>query len=137
MSLDKETQQLKKKIEGQSPKQTILLLPKVIRSSYNSENLRDPFQAPATTQGTVDNIRAYKNFPLSIIRFIGIIVKGNVIWGIILTPDNHTYKIKMGDRIGNFNGKIEKITENQMEVTETIRDDQNRTSERTVIMPLK
>ncbi len=137
LELDNQMEQLKNKINSQQPKATPLVVPKPIPAVYQAEKWRDPFERPQTTQGAFNNATSLKNFPLAMINFIGIIEKDNVIWGILLTPDNHTYKIKVGDMVGNLNGKITRIDAKQMEIVETIMDDKNHITQRLVTLPLK
>jgi type IV pilus assembly protein PilP len=135
--LEAETKQLQEKINSQQPKIVTIQLPTVKTAVYDAEKWRDPFEMKQSGNDISGHPNSLKSFPLAMIRFIGVIEGNNGIWAVLITPDNHTFKVKAGDVIGNLNGKIVKISQDQIEVIETILDDQNHPAQRIVILPLK
>lgn len=61
-----------------------------------------------------------ENFPLDTLRYVGSLERGGEIWAIIISPDSLIHKIKVGNYIGQNYGKITKITDTDIEISELV-----------------
>ena len=104
---------------------------------YTAAHLRDPFmpfmdiaesgpapsQKPSTTKPPqTHKPEALEKFPLDGLKFVGILERGSERWGIIIAPDNLVHHVKIGDYLGENNGKITSISETKIELVETVSD---------------
>lgn len=104
---------------------------------YTSENRRAPFSAkmiinPSTAKipngldpSQLDATRRkepLEAFSLDTMKLAGIIERNGEIWAIIKAPDSIVYWVKRGNYLGLNYGKITHITENKVDLTETIPD---------------
>ena len=100
------------------------------------ENTRSPFEPNQTEPMEVvesepgggispDSNRhkeSLENFPLDTLRYVGSLERGGKIWAIIISPDALIHKISVGNYIGQNYGKITKITDSEIEVSELVTD---------------
>lgn len=111
-------------------------MPKPI--TYTSASLRSPFEESSTSVAIVGNPDSpLTGYMVSSLRFVGTITEGKKKWGIILTPTDKTYKVTIGDTIGNQNGKIVQIYRDRIEVIERINDGKAPPAQRLVTLQLK
>lgn len=61
-----------------------------------------------------------ENFPLDTLRYVGSLERRGEIWAIIISPDSLIHKISVGNYIGQNYGKITKITDTGIEVSELV-----------------
>jgi len=102
--------------------------------AYNSASLRDPFEPPEDTrtqaarttnglQPDLDREREpLEQFALGSLRMVGSIEKDGKRWALIMTPDGTLHRITYGHHVGQDNGKIERITETEIELKEIVPD---------------
>jgi Tfp pilus assembly protein PilP len=91
-----------------------------------------------TSEKTTIKPYSLTQYSLSVLHFVGIIEKNNQVWAYIMTPDNITYQVKEGDKIGNKNGRIIKITADHINVLEPVPAVSGKLSpERIVTLKLK
>ena len=103
--------------------------------TYNDESLRDPF-APSTAKSTAEastnkggihpdrtrHKEALEAFELNNLKFVGRLQQGGRDWGIISAPDGLVYRVQVGNHIGQHDGKIYKITDSKIDITEIVPD---------------
>ena len=97
---------------------------------YSSQGLRDPFSAPAPDSDTGNgkgpdpNRRkeALEAFPLDSLNMVGTIGGGGNLIGLVMAPDKVTYRVRVGNYMGQNDGKITAVTEDRIELTELVPD---------------
>lgn len=137
--LKQQISQTKEKIFKETPKKTLLsekFTP--LMASYQVEKLRDPFEAPhLISMQPAAEASPLNAFPLTELRFIGVVIENEKKFAILMTPNDHTYKVTLGDQIGNQYGKIVNINQSQIDVVETVKDENNRPIQHTVVIRFK
>lgn len=63
-----------------------------------------------------------EEYPLETLKMVGAMNNDGLTWGIIKAPDNAIYRVRRGNFIGQNHGKIIKIMENKIELTEIVAD---------------
>lgn len=101
--------------------------------NYVLADRRDPFvrsepardDNAATTGLKPDlnrNREPLEEFPLDSLKMLGVIKNGNASYAMIKAPDNVVHRIGYGNHLGQNYGKVVKITETQIDLTEIIPD---------------
>jgi type IV pilus assembly protein PilP len=117
--------------------------------SYGSTDLRNPF-APEKVQETQTSVaqsnglspdfnrrkEELEQFPLDSLRMVGTLDKEESIWALIKTTDGTIHTVKPGNYIGINYGKIDRVSEEKIELTEIIKDGQGGYIERQATMAL-
>lgn len=130
--------------------------------TYSSSDLRNPF-APERVQETETTVtqssgltpdfnrrkEELEQFPLDALRMVGTLQKGGVFLGLIRTNEGtiHTVGVEpkdpearkkksFGTYMGMNHGKIDRITEDKIELTEIIKDGQGGYTERQATVAL-
>lgn len=90
---------------------------------YDSSGKRDPFKPfiklVATPVGPTPEIRPpILRYPLNNFRLSGIIIIGDEPRAMVVDPEENTYFLGVGDKIGNKNGEILEVRENGLLVQE-------------------
>ena len=65
---------------------------------------------------------ALEAFPLDTLRMVGTLSKDNHMWAIIVAPDNLVYRVSSNNYLGQNYGRITKISEDKVELTEIVPD---------------
>lgn len=99
---------------------------------YNAENLHDPFnkqkllqakrQASPNAPDFSRPREPLENFELDKLSMVGTLRRGGVLFALVRGPDNTVYRAQTGNYMGTNFGKITKISEAEIELTETIED---------------
>ena len=124
------------KIKAKGPIEPMPKIETLEAYSYKNENRREPFSAQTLITPTVKNPNGIdpsqfdaarrkeplETFSLDTMKLSGTIERGGEIWAIIKAPDSIVYWVKSGNYLGQNHGKITHITENKVDVTETIPD---------------
>jgi type IV pilus assembly protein PilP len=63
-----------------------------------------------------------EQFPLDTLRMVGILEQYNEIWGLVQSKEKTIYRVQPNNYMGQNHGKINRITEDQIELTELIPD---------------
>ena len=63
-----------------------------------------------------------EQFPLDTLRMVGILEQNNEIWGLVQSKEKTIYRVQPDNYMGQNHGKINRITEEQIELTELIPD---------------
>jgi len=105
--------------------------------AYQANDLRDPFSEPtfshpqaATTQATNNGIKPdfdrptepLEEFPLDSLRMVGTLEQNNENWALINDTDGTIHRVQPGNYAGQNHGKITRVTEFEVELTEIIPD---------------
>jgi len=106
--------------------------------AYQAIDLRDPFTEPTfshaqpSTQTTSSNngikpdfdrpTESLEEFPLDSLRMVGTLAKSENHWALINDTDGTIHRVQPGNHAGQNHGKITRITEYEVELTEIIPD---------------
>jgi len=105
--------------------------------AYQANDLRDPFTEPtfshpqaATTQVTNNGIKPdfdrptepLEEFPLDSLRMVGTLEQNNENWALINDTDGTIHRVQPGNYAGQNHGKITRVTEFEVELTEIVPD---------------
>jgi type IV pilus assembly protein PilP len=63
-----------------------------------------------------------EQFPLDTLRMVGILEQDNEVWGLVQSKEKTIYRVQPSNYMGQNHGKINRITEEQIELTELIPD---------------
>jgi Tfp pilus assembly protein PilP len=122
---------------SQPKKDIIAAIPVPVPVTYQSAALRDPFEESTisyTEKGMINPVNA---FPLSMLRYTGMLAMGSKRWAVILIPDGRVYQLTLNDSIGDHQGRVTKINTDHIEVMEKYTDDTQKIMSRLVIIQLK
>ena len=103
---------------------------------YQAGDLRSPFTPSETGQPEVtvatgnsdihpDTSRPrepLEEFPLDTLRMVGTLAQNGNSWALVQAPDGTIHRVRPGNHMGQNHGKIEKITEIEVELTEIVPD---------------
>jgi len=111
--------------------------------TYNRENKRDPFTHIPNKEETKNLLSctppnhitgALENYPLDSLAFVGNVKqRESSRWALIRTQDGSIFKLKTNDYIGQNNGRITKISENTIELTELVHRGDGCVTKQTVL----
>ncbi len=117
--------------------------------TYNAFDLRSPFMQPPqketvmalpSNNGIAPDVHRRKeileSYPLDALRMVGTLEKEEGIWAIVIDSDGAVHRIKAGNYVGQNHGKIDKVTEEKVFVTEIIPDAAGGWQERDAQMTL-
>ncbi len=96
---------------------------------YTASNLTDPFsvgnlrqQKPAPGKGLAPDPTRRKEpleqFPLDALSMVGTLSKGDISWAVIRAPDGTVHRAAAGNYLGQNYGKIVKVSDEKLEITE-------------------
>lgn len=112
--------------------------PKIKVVTYNKQGSRSPFEeSGSAAHASNPNANPLNLYPVSELRFVGVVSHDEQTWAYLMTPDNKIYEAKIGDMIGDHSGKIVKISPNGLEVIEQTSEDGKSSSQRLVTLQLK
>lgn len=99
---------------------------------YSAGDLRDPFETAFQMEGNGDKAEKpthnqrprepLEHFPLDTLRMVGVLEKGDQIWGLIKDPQNMVHRVKVGNHAGTNEGEIVSVTEDRIELLEVVAD---------------
>tara|TARA_R110000868_G_scaffold380784_1_gene646895 strand:+ start:69742 stop:70266 length:525 start_codon:yes stop_codon:yes gene_type:complete len=93
---------------------------------YSLQDERTPFQVSSQRllQGDAPMQRNVKEkieqYPLDSLKMVGSITRGTKVWALVKAPDDIVYQIKVGDYIGPDYGKVTKVTEKAIFLTQSM-----------------
>lgn len=105
--------------------------------TYAANDLRDPFTEPSfsnqqamTIQTSNSSIKPdfdrptepLEEFPLDSLRMVGTLQQGDTNWALINDTDGTIHRVHTGNYAGQNHGKITRVTEYEVELTEIIPD---------------
>jgi type IV pilus assembly protein PilP len=95
---------------------------------YNDQGLRDPF-APPLNEKPHDGPRPDNHikepleaYPLDGLVMNGTLGAGATIVGLVMSPDKVTHRIRVGNYLGQNDGKVTQVTETKISITELVPD---------------
>lgn len=99
---------------------------------YNAQALRDPFSAPteerqsATGSGPRPDPdrrkEALEQFPLDSLDMVGTLGSPGTLVGLIMDPDAVIHRVRLGNYLGQNDGRIMAIHEDRIELVELVPD---------------
>jgi type IV pilus assembly protein PilP len=99
---------------------------------YSAGDLRDPFETAFQMEGNNEKTEKpthnqrprepLEHFPLDTLRMVGVLEKGDQIWGLIKDPQNMVHRVKVGNHVGTNEGEITSVTEEKIELLEIVAD---------------
>lgn len=117
--------------------------------TYSSADLRTPFapaavaetaDSPASDNGIKPDFNRRKEeleaFPLDTLRMVGTLEQQDSTWGLVRTKDGTIYRVKPGNYMGQNYGRIIRIFEEKVELTEIIKDGRGGYLERPATLAL-
>lgn len=98
--------------------------------NYQAFDIPDPFKPRKLKQsgggGLQPDVNRPKelleNYPLENLKMVGVIQQGKVFIGVIKTPDNNLYQVKVSNHMGQNYGKIAQISDSEILLKETVQD---------------
>lgn len=101
--------------------------------TYQAAVLRNPFiptvvELPPMVLAPEGGVRpdrerhreALENYSLDSLKMVGILQQGETIWAIIRAPDGVFYRVGKGSYLGQNYGKITRVSEEKIEITEIV-----------------
>ncbi|KAA3629156.1 MAG: pilus assembly protein PilP [Proteobacteria bacterium] len=119
--------------------------------SYSVADLRDPFSKPQTRQQEAERQSAsvggispdfnrprelLEEYPLDSLRMVGTLEREQKVWAIVKANDGTIHRVVGGNYMGQNHGKIVRISDNQVELTEIIPDGAGGWQERNAALAL-
>ena len=113
---------------------------------YAANDLRDPFTAPVFSHTPAAVAKAggtgikpdfdrppepLEEYPLDSLRMVGTLEQHEEAWALVLDTDDTIHRVQAGNYIGQNHGKITRISEFEVELTEIIPDGLGGWMERT------
>ena len=106
---------------------------------YQAEGLRIPFQFSSGLEGKKGFKKSHplQSYPLNMLRFVGILSQDRQVYAFILAPDNIVYQVKLGDKIGDRDGKIVNMYPDHLTILEQQTEEGKPVSQRIATLQLK
>ncbi len=117
--------------------------------AYSATSLRDPFTPPVVPDDSRSRSagggiqpdanrpkEALEEFPLDALRMVGSLERGGGKWSVVKAPDGAIYRVQPGNYVGQNNGKITRISDELIELTEIVEDGQGGWIERQASLAL-
>lgn len=100
--------------------------------AYQAFNLLDPFNAQKLAAAKNQNQanapdmkrprEALENYDLDKLAVVGVIRRSGTNYGLVRTPEGAVYRVQAGNFVGPNFGRIKKIGDTEIELTETVED---------------
>ena len=95
-----------------------------------------PFEVPKVYPPIPRNATPLERVPVEKLTVKAIIWNNKGFRAMIMTPDGRGYTVKTGENVGDKQGRITRITENSVYVTEKIKDILGNVETNKVVLPL-
>lgn len=115
---------LKKTIVSKAKQKTLPPIHLPAAATYQAESQRAPFAQAAVISEEKAAINPLMAYPLNMLRFVGTMTVNNVTEAYIITPDNMVYQVKVGDTLGDHNGKVVSILPDRINIMEQGTEDE-------------
>ncbi len=104
---------------------------------YQALNDRDPFTVPVRSQPRSTIAQSSNNGlspdfnrareplesePLDSLRMVGTLERGHISWALVRMSDSTIHRVQPGNYLGENHGKIIRVTESEVEVSEIVPD---------------
>ncbi len=116
---------------------------------YHDDGRRDPFElaeigdsspiAPSDNGVHPDPLRRKEEleaFPLDTLRMVGTLDKDGTTWALVQAKNGTVYRVRPGNYMGQNNGRIRRITDDRIELTEIVPDQRGGYVERSATVSL-
>lgn len=98
--------------------------------SYNAEESRDPFSPAAMRDEAANSLRPNANrakeilegFALDGLVMVGTMGEGNGLTGLIRAPDSVVYRVRVGEYMGQNDGRIVSVSNERIVLMEVVSD---------------
>ncbi len=106
---------------------------------YQQRDRRDPFVPlivlrKSVKKGKDSKAGTLESYDLSEFRLAAIAKRGSDYFALLTTPDNRSFSVRRGDRIGLYKGKVKKITKNKVLLEEYSEDYRGKLKPREIIL---
>lgn len=97
---------------------------------YSAQNMRDPFST-AFAPGSANSgprpdpdrpKQALEKYPLDSLDMVGTLGKGPGLIGLVMVPEKVTYRVRVGDYMGQSDGRVTGVFEDRIELVELVPD---------------
>jgi type IV pilus assembly protein PilP len=117
--------------------------------TYDGGNFRSPFEPPIVIDKKIlmakSNVKPdltrqkhrLESYNFSSLSMVGTIGQKGVLWALIRDPEGVVERVKKGDYMGEYHGRITHISHHGVDVVEILSNGLNGWIERPNIMPLK
>ncbi|MFU8797353.1 MAG: pilus assembly protein PilP [Gammaproteobacteria bacterium] len=85
---------------------------------YSADPLRSPFSPFLSKKPNPQTVEPLALFPLSALKMVGTFTVFDTKWALITAPNQITYKITIGNRIGQTNGRVTEINEKRVQISD-------------------
>ncbi len=97
---------------------------------YAAQGLRDPFSRAFTDDGNGSGPRpdsarrkqALEAFPLDSLDMVGTLGRGAGLIALVMAPDKVTYRVRIGDYMGQSDGRVTSVHDDRIELVELVPD---------------
>jgi len=98
---------------------------------YSPEGLRDPFSVPKeNAESESSGVRPdpdrrkelLESFPLDGLGMVGTLGEGEALVALVIDPDQVVHRVKVGNYLGQNEGRITAINENRIDLVELVPD---------------
>lgn len=105
--------------------------------TYKIVTTRTPFDETHHGDKVTGHTNPLMGYALNALRFLGSVSQHNKIWAYTLTPDNKVHPVTIGDTIGDHQGKVTKISTNEIEIVEPQSGGTTPNTQRIITLQLK
>ncbi|HEY4581899.1 MAG TPA: pilus assembly protein PilP [Lysobacter sp.] len=97
---------------------------------YAAQGLRDPFSRAFADDGNGSGPRpdsarrkqALEAFPLDSLDMVGTLGRGAGLIALVMAPDKVTYRVRIGDYMGQSDGRVTSVRDDRIELVELVPD---------------
>jgi type IV pilus assembly protein PilP len=110
--------------------------------TYEADQLREPFSgnellADGKAKRVVNSANPLLAYPINVLRLVGTVSHGTERIAYIMDPSNMVYHIKIGDFIGEHNGRVISIMPDRISVMEEFSEDGKAVSQHVSVIKLQ
>lgn len=106
---------------------------------YSGIGRRDPFTPLVMKKGTEreKRITPLESYAVGEIKLIAILWEKNRYYAVVTLPDNKSYTVADGTKVGINGGVVSRITKDSMVISERVRDRRGRISPKNTVLKLR
>jgi Tfp pilus assembly protein PilP len=115
----------KQQQQTQQTAAAVVTPPPVQAYEYNARGRRDPFTSLVATpedEKRKKRTASIDNFEVSDFKLVAILWTGSGYYAVITLPDNKSYTVREGAKLGMHDGKVYKVTKELVVIREQVRD---------------
>jgi type IV pilus assembly protein PilP len=111
--------------------------------AYQASDMRSPFDPPVDIKKVVpasgvpvkpdlNRVKQYlEQFPIASLAMVGTLAQGPRLYGLVRDDQGAVHRVQNGDYMGTDHGRVQKIDDNELELTEIVSDGTGGWVERT------